>query len=158
MSLDPTSNVPVSDDVAQWRHLYTSLSEGKGFNINDILLGRSSVDGIPLSGSDLNGEIRVPKEAGNITAGKQEKAPEPDAYEDTSPVGTSVGINEMGRSHGVRRKRRSTSSRRKTSSGGGVKRKRSRSGGAGRSSGTKRRRRSSGSTKARKRSRITRRK
>jgi len=132
------NQVPVKDNENVWRTLFTRLSEGKIPNINEIALQYQSVEGLPPSVTDLNGEREASPEAGNVVPPPEETPPPPESYKDTVPVGTSTGVSNMGRARrGTYKKKKTTSSKRKSSKvtkrktthtkrGGAGKRKRSR--------------------------------
>lgn len=122
------SNVPVEESAHQWETVFTRLAEGKTVNINEIPLSADPVEGIPPSVSDLNGHFEASQLAENVLPGPEEKPPIPEAYKETVNVGSSEGVDEMGRkksSSGHRRSRKhshrkssSSSSKRRSSSGG----------------------------------------
>lgn len=120
--------VPIKETVGQWKALYLKMARGEKADINDKTLQQMSVEGIqsPYTGQD--GQVYVPREAGNVKPPSEKPDPLPEAYEDATIMKTKRGYRKnTKRKSGKAKKRKTTKrkgSRKGTRKTGGRKRSR----------------------------------
>lgn len=117
--------VAVDEDSTKWKAMYVRMSRGEKADINDKLLSTEPVDGLPANLTGQDGQLQVPREAGNINPGAPVTTDIPIAYNDAAvmkPRTTLRASTKKGRKSGKKKKPRSKSRPRK--SGRGVQKRR----------------------------------
>jgi hypothetical protein len=126
LSLLKMDLVAVDEDSTKWKAMYVRMSRGEKADINDKLLSTEPVDGLPANLTGQDGQLQVPREAGNINPGAPVTTDIPIAYNDAAvmkPRTTLRASAKKGRKSGTKKKK-TTSKSRPRKSGGGVKKRR----------------------------------
>lgn len=91
--------VSVDEDSNQWRNLYLSMVKGKASTFKDLPTGIDAIDGLPAPVNGADGNLQLPKEAGNVVPPKSPKASVPDTYRKATPH-VSKTLDTPGTTHG----------------------------------------------------------
>ena len=106
--------VPVKENVQKWTSLYSRMSRGEKADINDQDLQQLSVEGIPPNLTGRDGQLKAPKEAGNVIPPVKTEPDTPEAYDDAVAMRTKYPPKKRGKTNTRRSSTKKKTNRRRS--------------------------------------------